>query len=105
MKNYKVSTAPGIYLAHALLGNHGLVEMSGQFRTLALCCYVSSRIASACARKTRLPDAGSRWQLTSSNCASSNNKTLSLLFLSRLYSFLLTIFQEARSSLRIIKDM
>ena len=39
--------APGIYLAHALLGNHGLVEMSGQFRTLALCCYVSSRIASA----------------------------------------------------------
>ena len=32
---------------------------------------------------------------TSSNCASSNNKTLSLLLLSRLYSFLLTIFQEA----------
>ena len=52
--------APGINVAHALLGNHGLVEMSGQFRTLALCCYVSSRIASACVRKTRLPDAGSR---------------------------------------------
>ena len=52
--------APGIYVAHAQLGNHGLVEMPGEFRTLALCCYVSSRIASACARKTRLPDAGSR---------------------------------------------
>ena len=49
----------------AQLGIRGLVEMSGQFRTLliALCycaCYVSSRIASACARKARLPDAGSR---------------------------------------------
>ena len=32
---------------------------------------------------------------TSSNCASSNNKTLSLLLLLRLYSFLLTIFQGA----------
>ena len=51
--------APGNCLDHALLGNHGLVEMSGQFRTLALCYYVSSWIASACARKARLPDAGS----------------------------------------------
>ena len=45
---------------HALLGNHGLVEMSGQLRTLALCYHVSLQIVSACARKARLPDAGSR---------------------------------------------
>ena len=38
--------------------NHGLVEVSGQFHSLALCYYVSSRIASACACKARLPDAG-----------------------------------------------
>ena len=48
---------PGNCLVHALLSNHGLVEMSGQLRTLALCNHVSAQIASACTRKAQLPDA------------------------------------------------
>ena len=71
-------------------------RVSSHSCALLLCVFadrVSMCAEDSVARCWQSPQAN--FNPTSSNCASSNNKTLSLLLLSRLYSFLLTIFQEA----------